>query len=49
MTQRHNQSRKGFILLGVGIVLMLIGIYLGEPQIVAKKSNMICMECIGIG
>ena len=38
-----------FVLLALGIVLVLAGIFRGEAQAVFNKATHICMECIGIG
>ncbi|MCR4940178.1 MAG: hypothetical protein K5930_08760 [Treponemataceae bacterium] len=37
------------ILLCLGLVLVLAGIYRGEAETVFNKAVHICMECIGIG
>ncbi len=36
-------------LIITGVVLLGIGIGLGEPQSVLNKAIRICLECIGIG
>lgn len=37
------------LLLGIGIVFLLFGLYRGEAAIVLTKAIRICLECIGIG
>lgn len=37
------------ILLLIGIVFLNYGIMRKEYKVVEKKSNIICLECIGIG
>lgn len=43
------QKRIGLILLLAGVLFMGCGIHRGEHLTVEKKSNLICLECIGIG
>lgn len=38
-----------FILLGVGAVFLVLGIYGDEVKIVLTRAVNICLECIGIG
>ena len=38
-----------WILLGLGIVFLLTGIFLGDLSDIYRKAIFICMECIGIG
>ena len=40
---------SGILLLLLGISSLLYGIHRDEHTTVAHKSNMICLECIGIG
>ncbi|HIT57043.1 MAG TPA: thioredoxin [Candidatus Galloscillospira stercoripullorum] len=37
------------VLLSVGILFLLLGIWRGEPGEVLRKAVTICMECIGLG
>ena len=39
----------GKVVVAVGVLLILFGIWKGEPDTVWKKAANICMECIGIG
>lgn len=39
----------GVLLLIIGIVFVMNGIHRNEHLTVEKKSNLICLECIGIG
>ncbi|WP_334291066.1 CD1871A family CXXC motif-containing protein [Paraclostridium sordellii] len=43
------KNKIGLFLISLGIVFFLIGIHRGEYLVVAKKSKIICLECIGIG
>lgn len=43
------KNLTGILLLILGILFIFIGICRKEHQTVAHKSNMICLECIGIG
>ncbi|MBQ7924925.1 MAG: thioredoxin [Lachnospiraceae bacterium] len=38
-----------FLLFGIGVVCLVIGIYEGQLEDVYRKAVMICLECIGIG
>lgn len=38
----------GFLIILFSI-LMLYGIFIGEPLKVLKKATTICLDCIGIG
>jgi len=38
-----------FILFAVGVTMIALGIWLGEPEAIFRKATVICMECIGIG
>lgn len=44
--RRHIGS---FLLLLAGAAFLLYGIHRGEVETVSQKSNLICLECIGIG
>ncbi|MGD9946909.1 MAG: CD1871A family CXXC motif-containing protein [Desulfobulbus sp.] len=37
------------VLLAVFLVLLVIGITLGEPSRVLEQARSICLSCIGIG
>lgn len=38
-----------YMLIALGVVMITIGIYRGEPYEVLTKAVRICLECIGIG
>lgn len=40
---------SGILFLMTGILFLFIGIYRNEHVTVQNKSNMVCLECIGIG
>lgn len=42
-------QRIGLILLLAGCISLAYGVHRNEHETVGKKSNMICLECIGIG
>ncbi|MDY4888483.1 MAG: CD1871A family CXXC motif-containing protein [Sphaerochaetaceae bacterium] len=35
--------------LALSLILITVGIVIGEPGDVASKATFVCMECIGIG
>ena len=39
----------GINLMAIGLLSMSVGVFRQEHKTVAKKSNIICLECIGIG
>lgn len=43
------QHRVGLVLLLAGVLFMGYGFHREEHLTVEKKSNLICLECIGIG
>lgn len=43
------KNKVGLALLILGIISLSLGVYRDEHLTVAKKSNIICLECIGIG
>lgn len=56
MAQNHMKSGlkllkkyQGSILLAIGIILMIAGIFTDEAELVLEKATRICLECIGIG
>lgn len=44
---RRNLVRGGILI--AGIILVAIGIYMGDPTQVLQKAIRICFECIGLG
>lgn len=49
MREKIKRQAVGLFLLGMGIVFLLYGVHRQEHLTVEKKSNLICLECIGIG
>ena len=43
------KNKMGLTLMAIGILSISFGIHRQEHKTVAKKSNIICLECIGIG
>lgn len=39
----------GILVLAIGCLFLLTGIVRKEYQTVEQKSNVVCLECIGIG
>lgn len=39
----------GLLVLALGVGCMMYGVHRREHETVARKSNMVCLECIGIG
>lgn len=48
-SRRMRTSLIGMTVLVLGIASLMVGIHRREHVMVAQKSNMICLECIGIG
>ncbi len=38
-----------YILMAVGVIMIVIGVWGGEVATVLSRSTHICLECIGIG
>lgn len=49
MAEFLKRSGAGLLLLAVGASFLFYGVHRQEHKTVARKSNMICLECIGIG
>ena len=49
MKNRFKPRKQPFILIGIFIFLMLVGISLGEPTRVLEQAKAVCLSCIGIG
>lgn len=43
------KQKTKWLILGVSVIFVGLGIYRGEPEAVFSKAVNICMECIGIG
>ena len=43
------KNKVGITLMAIGLLYMSVGVFRQEHKTVAKKSNIICLECIGIG
>jgi len=41
--------RLSFIILALGVIAALFGLYRGEAALVMQKAVRVCLECIGIG
>ena len=48
MDQRRSNFLRGAV-LGIGITLIALGIWLGETTDLLRKAVVVCLECIGIG
>lgn len=44
-----NKTTQQITFLVIGIVMILLGIYRGEVDIVLSKAIKLCLECVGIG
>ena len=40
---------KGFIIIGIAAIFIIVGIFRNEVVTVINKATAICMECIGLG
>lgn len=47
--KEHQKSLLAFLLITLGVIAMVLGVYRGEAADVLRKATMICMECIGLG
>ena len=43
------RNKVAFILIGVAVIFILLGVWREEYTTVIKKAVNICLECIGIG
>lgn len=43
------RNRVALLMLCVGIVFLVLGVWRDEAQTVFRKAVNICMECIGLG
>lgn len=48
MKQNINPNTIGIVMLLIGCLFVMNGIHRQEHKTVEKKSNIVCMECIGI-
>lgn len=49
MQKNRKRNVAGVLLLTIGILFLITGICRREHKTVEQKSNIICLECIGIG
>lgn len=49
MSKGLKKQGIGLLVLVIGVLFLLNGIHRQEHLTIEKKSNMICLECIGIG
>lgn len=49
MVKTLKKQGIGLLMLLIGVLFLLNGIHRQEHVTVEKKSNLICLECIGIG
>jgi hypothetical protein len=49
MKKKFRPRKTPFILIGFFLLLLLIGIAVGEPTRVLEQARSICLSCIGIG
>lgn len=49
MKQKEVPRWVGYMTAILGILLMVLGIYRNELEIVLTKAIHICLECVGIG
>ena len=43
------QTKKAVLFIAAGVILLAVGIFLGDTTVIFRKAVFICMECIGIG
>lgn len=49
MTKILRRFGAGLLALGIGAGCLVYGVHRREHLTVANKSNIVCLECIGIG
>ena len=49
MKKKFKPRKTPFVLIAIFLVLLLIGISVGEPGRVLEQAKAICLSCIGIG
>lgn len=49
MSKESAKTLTGVLVLLIGVLFVLYGIHRQEHLTVGQKSNLICLECIGIG
>ena len=49
MQLKNKRTLSGILLLIIGCLFLANGIRRGEDVTVEQKSNVVCLECIGIG
>ena len=49
MSKKFKPRKKPFIMITFFLLLLLIGIGVGEPSRVLEQAKAICLSCIGIG
>ncbi len=52
MKRQSNISKRmvsGILLFAIGCMFVLTGIHRNEHLTVERKSNVVCLECIGVG
>lgn len=42
-------QKTRWLILGISVMFIGLGIYRGEAEVIFSKAVNICMECIGIG
>ena len=48
-SNNEKNESSGWIGIGIGVVLLVLGAYHDQFTDIYRKAVMICMECIGIG
>jgi len=49
MKKKFTVRKTPFFLIALFLVLLLVGITVGEPTRVLEQATAICLSCIGIG
>jgi hypothetical protein len=49
MKKKFKPRKTPFILIGIFLLLLLIGLAAGEPTRVLEQAKAVCLACIGIG
>lgn len=47
--KEYKKTRITAAVMAAGLLLIAVGVWRGEAEIILRKAIQICMECIGLG